>query len=270
MEDRVQFPKPQQPKPGSPEALQVGTYPYRELIGTLLWVSNGTRPDITYPVNTLAKFTHNPGLIHWRASLRILGYLNTTKHYCIRYAQQTATEDIIPKGYMRGVLPMLTDFNCYVDASHASDIDTRRSITGYIFFISGGPVSWQSRMQTSVALSSMEAEYMAASAATQEALWQARLLQQLGMRIKLTITLYEDNKSAIMFADHPGDHRTTKHIDTRTNFAREAQNNGYTKLVYVPTAEQLADGMTKALPSGLFRSICLSNYLHYHEFDEHW
>ena len=53
-------------------------------------------------------------------------------------------------------------------------------------------------------------------------------------------------------------------------FAREAQNNGFTKLVYVPTAEQLADGMTKALPSGLFRSICLSNYLHYHEFDEHW
>ena len=158
---------------------------------------------------------------------------------------------------------MVTDFNCYVDASHASDIDTRRSITGYIFFISGGPVSWQSRMQTSVALSSMEAEYMAASAVTQEALWQARLLQQLGMKIKLPITLYEDNKSAIMFVDHPGDHRTTKHIDTRTKFAREAQNNGYTKLVYVPTAEQLADGMTKALPSsGLFRSICLSNYLH--------
>ena len=84
MEDREQFSKSQQPKPGSPEALQVGTYPYRELIGTLLWVSNGTRPDVTYPVNTLAKFTHNPGLIHWRASLRVLGYLNTTKSYCIR------------------------------------------------------------------------------------------------------------------------------------------------------------------------------------------
>ena len=78
-------------------------------------------------------------------------------------------------------------------------------------------------MQTTVALSSMEAEYMAASAATQEALWQARLLQQLGMRVDLPITLYQDNKSAIMFADHPGDHRTTKHIDTKVNFAREAQ-----------------------------------------------
>ena len=84
----------------------------------------------------------------------------------------------------------------------------------YIFFISGEPVSWQSRMQTTVALFSMEAEYMAASAATQEALWQARLLQQLGMRVNLPITLFEDNKSAIMFADHPGDKRTTKRSDT--------------------------------------------------------
>ena len=140
--------------------------------------------------------------------------------------------------------------------------DTRRSTTGYIFFMSGGPVSWQSRMQSTVALSSMEAEYMAASAATQEALWQARLLQQLGMRIELTIILYEDNKSAIMFADHPGDHQTTKHIDTNTNFARETQTNGYLKLVYVPMAEQLADGMTKTLPFALFQSICLDHYLH--------
>jgi hypothetical protein len=83
-------------------------------------------------------------------------------------------------------------------------------------------------MQTSVVLSSMEAEYMAANAATQEALWRARLLQQLSMGIKLLITLYEDNESAIMFADRPGDHRTTTHIDTRTKFSREAQ----TKLPY--------------------------------------
>ena len=93
---------------------------------------------------------------------------------------------------MRGILPNHVDFNCYVDASHASDIDTRRSITGYIFFISGGPVSWRSRMQTFVALSSMEAEYMEASAATQEAMWQARLLEQMGMRVDLPIKLYED------------------------------------------------------------------------------
>ena len=95
----------------------------------------------------------------------------------------------------------------------------------------------------------MEAEYMADSAATQEALWQARLLQQLGMRVDLPITLYKDNKSAIMFADHPGDNRTNKHSDTKVKFAREAQTNGFIKLVYIPTTEQLANGMTEALPS---------------------
>ena len=64
-----------------------------------------------------------------------------------------------------------------------------------------------------------------------------------------------------MFTDHPGDHRTTKHIDTKVNFARESQTNGFTKLVYVPTADQLADGMTKALPGSLFQSICLDQSL---------
>ena len=90
---------------------------------------------------------------------------------------------------MRGRLPITPDLQCYVDASHVADVDTRRSTTGYIFFISGGLVSWQSRMQTTVALSSMEAEYTAATTATQEALCQARITQQLGMRVDLPITL---------------------------------------------------------------------------------
>jgi hypothetical protein len=157
---------------------------------------------------------------------------------------------------MRGILPNHTDFNCYVDASRESDVNTRRSITGYIFFISRGPLSWQSRMQTSVALSSMKAEYMAASAAIQEAMWQARSLEQMGMRIDFLIKLYEDNQSVIMFMNHLGDHRTTKLIDTRKEFARDAQNQGIIGMVFVPTAEQLADGMTKALPYPTFIAIC--------------
>jgi hypothetical protein len=103
-------------------------------------------------------------------------------------------------------------------------------------------------MQTSVAVSCMEAEYMAACAATQEALWQARLLEQMGICIDLPFKIYEDNKSDIMFTDQPRDHRTTKLIDTRKGFAHVAQNQGIFKMVFVSTAEQLADGMTKALP----------------------
>ena len=89
-------------------------------------------------MNTLAKFTSNPGLVHWRTALRVLGLLNTTKHYCIRYAQQHFNENITSGGYMRGRLPITPDLQCYVDASHAADVDKRRSTTGYIFFISGG------------------------------------------------------------------------------------------------------------------------------------
>ena len=89
------------------------------------------------------------------------------------------------------------------------------------------------------------------------------------MRVGLSITLYENNKYAFMFADQPGDYRTTKHIDTKVNFAREAQTNGFIKLVYVPTAEQLTDDMTKDLPSSLSQSICPDHYFHRLEFEPH-
>jgi Reverse transcriptase (RNA-dependent DNA polymerase) len=175
--------------------------PYGELIGSLLWVANGTRPDVLFAVNTLAKFTSNPGLLHWKALLRVLGYLYATKDYWIKYQRNPEiTDGIDAQGCSRGFLP-LTELDAYVDASFAGDVDTRRSTTGYEFKISGGPVSWQSRMQTSVALPSMEAEYMAASAATQEAMWLNKLLHQLGFRTPRPTVLYEDNKAAILFAD---------------------------------------------------------------------
>ena len=174
--------------------------PYRELIGTLLWVANGTRPDVAYAVSTLAKYTTNPGMLHWKALLRVLGYLYATQEYCIKYSRNESVVDgIDARGYARGVLPFTT-MDGFVDASYAGDVDTRRSTTGYMFKISGGPVSWQSRLQSSVALSSMEAEYMAASAATQEAMWLNRLLQQLGLKTPRPTKIYEDNKAAILFS----------------------------------------------------------------------
>ena len=124
----------------------------------------------------------------------------------------------------------------------ASDEDTRRSTTGYVFKISEGPVSWQSRMQTSVALFTM-----AASAAAQEAIWLNRLLGELGFKTPRPITIYKDNKAAILFSDHPGDHRRSKHINIRKYFIREVVIKREIKLEYIPTLDQLADGLTKAL-----------------------
>jgi hypothetical protein len=133
--------------------------PYRELIGTLLWVADSTRLDVSFAVITLAKFTSKPELVHWMTLLRVLRYLYATKDYCIKFERNPEiTHGIVAQEYSRRFLP-LTELDAYVDASFAGDLNTRRSTTGYVFKISGGPVSWQSRMQTSVA----------SSAATQEA-----------------------------------------------------------------------------------------------------
>ena len=101
----------------------------------------------------------------------------------------------------------MSDFKCYVDASYAGDEDTRRSTTGYMLKICGGPVSW---------------------------LWLNRLLQQLGLRTPTPKVFYEDNKATILFADHPDDHRRSKHIDTRRQFVCETVVNGEITLVYIP------------------------------------
>jgi hypothetical protein len=104
-------------------------------------IANGTRPDISYAVGTLAKYTNNPAELHLKALLRVLGYLAKTLDYCIKYKGidngMTGVEAI---GYSRGILPQVSDFKCYVDASFA-DLDTRRSTTGYVFKIAGGLVS---------------------------------------------------------------------------------------------------------------------------------
>ena len=121
--------------------------PYRELIGTLLWIANGTRPNIAFAVTTLAKYTSNPGEFHWQALLRVLGYLQATLHHCICYTRNQEQENgIAVSGHARGKLPTMSDFNSYVDASYAGDEDTRRNTTGYMFKICGGPVSGQSRI----------------------------------------------------------------------------------------------------------------------------
>jgi hypothetical protein len=101
---------------------------------------------------------------------------------------------------------------------------------------------------------------MAASAAAQKAMWMNRILQQLGFKTSKPITLYENNKAAILLADHLGDHQRSKHIDTQRYFVREAVTNSVIELVYVNTEDQLADGTTKALQTSLHRKG-LENYL---------
>ena len=220
MDDRDRLSKSDCPTSEGDE-LYMKTIPYREAVGSLLWLSNGTRPDVAFAVNQVARYMENPGVKHWNAVLRILMYLKGTQHFNIVFdvsLQSRDTSDFFsyPK----------PDANIFVDADHAGNKDDRRSVTGYVFMLAGAPISWQSRSQTTVALSSMEAEYMAACAATQESLWLAMLLDQMGIKLTKPIILREDNQACIDFSKNPGDHKRTKHIDCRYHFVREQVISG--------------------------------------------
>jgi uncharacterized protein involved in tolerance to divalent cations len=229
---------------------------YREKIGALLWLSMGTRPDIAYAVSQLAKYNNDPRVAHMRAVDRVLRYLAGTQDYGILYefgAIESLMEVHMPTGYFHSQHPEEHEWlHGFADADFANCLDNRRSVTGYAFFMSGGPISWNSRSQPTVALSSMEAEYMAACSATQEAIWLKMLLGELGIKIRKSIVLYEDNKACLAFSKNPGSFNRTKHIDYKYHFVRERVYSEDIRMEYVNTLAQTADVFTKALDNATF------------------
>ena len=147
------------------------------------------------------------------------------------------------------------DLMGYSDADYAGDLDTRRSTTGYVFMLNGGVISWSSRLQPTVAASTAEAEYMAASQAVKEALWLRKLTTDLGGDLK-TMQLYTDNQAALTLLKNPIASARSKHIDIIYHFARERVARKEVKFDYCPTAKMIADIMTKALAEGKFVACC--------------
>uniref|UniRef100_A0AAV1UIR5 Uncharacterized protein n=1 Tax=Peronospora matthiolae TaxID=2874970 RepID=A0AAV1UIR5_9STRA len=165
----------------------------------------------------------------------------------LRYLQATPTLGIRFIGAGNGKLVG------YSDADWAGDIDTRRSTSGYVFVLNNGCISWRSKKQRSVALSSTEAEYMALSEATQEATWLKTFMRDLGEEAgDNALTIYEDNQGAIALAENPEFHKRTKHIDIRYHFVREKVEKNQVVLQYCPTQDMLADIMTKAIAAPQF------------------
>jgi len=204
--------------------------PYREAVGSIMYAMLGTRPDISFATTTVSKFSSNPGMPHWEAVKRIYRYLNGTKDLWLTYG-----------GEMRA-LAGYTD----ADGSMAED---RHAVSGYAFLIDGGAVSWNTKRQEIVSLSTTESEYIAATHAAKEALWLRSLIAQLFKPFDHVTTLFSDNQSAIALAKDHQYHARTKHIDVRFHFIRWIIEDGKIRLIYCPTDDMVADTLTKALPS---------------------
>ena len=187
-----------------------------------------TRPDISFAVSYLSQFNNNFNESHWVCVKRVLKYLQNTKHYCLTFKKS----DVNMEGY--------------VDADWAGNKSDRRSYTGFIFKFSESAISWESRKQRTIALSSTEAEYMAISEAAKEAIYFKNLLYELTGQAN-SIKLFNDNMSAQKLAVSPLYHRRSKHIDIRHHFIREAISDKNVELFYLPTDQMIADVLTKSL-----------------------
>ena len=216
--------------PSSPEeAAQMKKTPYREAIGSLMYVAVATRPDIAFAVSALSQFLSNPGRAHWEAVKRVFKYLSGTKTLELTYG-----------GERHGL-------EGYTDADGATQ-EHRHAMSGYAFLIDGGAVSWSSRKQELVTLSTAEAEYVAATHAAKEAIWLRKLVGELFPHLLTPTPLHCDNQAALKLATDDNYHVRTKHIDIRYHFIRHVVAIGALKLHYCPTEDMVADIFTKALP----------------------
>ena len=214
---------------------QAKDYPYRQVVGSLIYLMTGTRPDIAWTVGKLSQHLEKPGPAHISAAKRLLRYLKGSKGLHLKFT------------------PTNQQLVGFVDADWAGDVTTRRSTTGYIFTLGGGyPISWNSRRQPTVALSSCEAEYMALAEATKEALLLRTLCETFSMEQGSTNTLFTDNLGAIALTKgHSHSHQRTKHIDIRFHFVREQTTLTYD---HINGKENPADILTKGLPRNAHRA----------------
>jgi hypothetical protein len=205
---------------------------YQSAIGMLMYPMLGTRPDLAYTVAALGRHSATPGADHQHALERALRYLKAMSNQRLVFQHGT------PGG---------TVLHGFVDADWASDVNNHKSTSGFVFMLGGAAVSWSSKKQTSVALSSTEAEYIAAAHATKEVVWLRRLLIELGLDLNSPTVLHVDNQSAIAIACNPEFHDRTKHIEVQHHFLRHKVEGEEICLEYTLTDEQTADVLTKGL-----------------------
>lgn len=191
-----------------------------------------TRPDLMHGVCLISRYMANPRLSHWLAAKRILRYLRGTVELGILYRRDESSR-----------LRLMA----FTDSDYAGDVDDRRSTSGFVFLMASGAVSWASKKQPVVALSTTKAEYIAASLCSCQCVWLRRVLEMIGCGEGFATVINCDNSSTIQLSKHPVFHGKSKHIEVRFHNLRELVSEGIVKLEYCSTENQVADIFTKPL-----------------------
>ena len=211
---------------------------YQSAVGSLIYATICTRPDLCASVGVLSQHMAKPGSEHWSGIKRIFRYLKGTLTYGLKFV---ASDDFQLYGYS--------------DSDWAGDVETRKSTSGYVFRLGGATISWRSKKQSVVALSSTEAEYIALASAVQEAVWLRNLLSDLTSKQVKPTVIYEDNQGAIALCKNPIDHSRMKHIDIKFHYTRDAVNKNVILVEYCTTKDMVADAFTKGLPRPAFEKL---------------
>ena len=214
-------------------------FPYRNMVGSLMYAMTGTRFDIAFAISVVSKFLSNPKREHCNLVRHIFKYLRGNPEQSISY--KSSPERAIK-------------LECYADAAYANHFEYRSTL-GHCITINGVIVDWSSKCQKGTpAQSSTEAEYMSATSAANSVVWFKELLGELGFP-QGTVTIYEDNEACIKLSKNPQDHSRTKHIQVRYHVIRQYVKDKVVKLEYISTKHQLADALTKSLSGPRLRPI---------------
>jgi hypothetical protein len=239
-----------QQEPSEQQRKPVDRQRYMEIVGTLMYAAISSRLDIAHAVHYLACFMLEPTELHMAAAERVLRYLAGTREVGLRFGSRNGEA----AGDSRGRQSLQVDICAFSDADWANNKADRKSVTGWVAKLNGDPVSWASKKQRTVALSTCEAELYAKSAAIQEVLWLRGLMKELGLHATAG-TVHGDNQSAIAVAKNGIKGERTKHVDVKYHFVTESVERGEVQLKWVSTHEQQADIFTKALPAPLFHQF---------------
>jgi Reverse transcriptase (RNA-dependent DNA polymerase) len=208
---------------------------YQSIVGTAMYCLTQTRPDLAFALQWLSRQLQHPTLQHLSAAKGVLRYLKGSQDIAVCYGTET---DLIPKAYC--------------DSDYAGCKTTAKSTYGYLFTVAGGPISWKSKRSTTVALSTLEAEYTAISESVREIQWLHGLYREMQFPIQGPILLHSDNQGAISTANDPKHHNRTKHTLVRFEYVRQEVRKSTVAIQYLDTASMPADGLTKPLNTTKF------------------